>query len=182
MRITTFCSSRCLPFAALLTLLYSAVAHGGPLFDETRRVVLPAEAAASILKRHSANGDWRTDEWAISSENLDRLEVVLAAALGKSDLGLPSLEARARNFYRQYMPARWKDLHVIIVNGFYESDSDLFPNRGIALDRWKHELVTAFGGGCWFWYTVYVVEQDRLMVFQAEGSPLHATVACNGPK
>jgi hypothetical protein len=167
-------------FATLLTLLHSAVAHGEPLFDESKRVVLPSEAATSILKRHSANGDWRTDEWTISSENLDRLEVALASALAKSDFGLSSF--KTRDFYRQYMPARWKDLHVIIVNGFYASQSDLFPNRGIAPDRWKHELVTVFGGGCGFWYTVYVVERNRLMVFQGDGSRRHATVVCNAPK
>jgi hypothetical protein len=131
--------------------------------------------------RHSANADWRTDQWTITSENLDRLEVALAPALVKSDFGLSSFKARARDFYRQYMPARWKDLHVIIVNGFYASESDLFSNR-IAPDRWKHDLVTVFGGGCGFWYTVYVVEQNRLMVFQDDGSRRHATVVCNAPK
>jgi hypothetical protein len=99
----------------------------------------------------------------------------------KSEFGLSSFKARARDFYRQYIPARWKDLHVIIVNGFYASESDLFSNR-IAPDHWKHELVTVFGGGCGFWYTLYVVEQNRLMVFQDEGSRRHATVVCNAPK
>src|SRR5437899_2508750 len=94
----------------------------------------PGEAATSFLKRHGAGGDWRAAGWAISPEDLDRLEVALASALPKSGIRLPSF--KARDFYRQYIPARWKNLHVIIVNGFFASESELFPNQGIAPDRW----------------------------------------------
>jgi hypothetical protein len=34
----------------LLTRLHSAVANAGPLFDETKRVVLPSKAATTILE------------------------------------------------------------------------------------------------------------------------------------
>jgi hypothetical protein len=166
-------------WSVLLTLLHSAVAHGGPLFDETRRVVLPSEAARPILERRNVGGDWQTDEWTISSENLDRLEVALAPALAKAGFGRTSF--KARDFYRQYMPARGKGLQVIVVNGFYWSNSDLFPDHGIPVDQWKRELVTAFGGGCGFWYAVYVIEQDRFMAL-ASRAERRAAVICNAPK
>ena len=166
-------------FSVLLTSLQPAVAGSEPLFDETRRVVLPSDTATSILKWRNPDADWRADEWAISSENLDHLEVVLASALAKA--GIDRTSFKPQKFYRQYMPARWKDLHIILVNGFYTSVSDLFPNRGIAPDQWKHELVTVFGGGCAYWYAVYVVEQNRLMVLQSDRSH-QVTVVCNAPK
>jgi hypothetical protein len=102
--------------SVLLTLLHSAVAHGGPLFDETRRAVLPSEAESPILERRNARGDWRTDEWAIGSQNLDHLEVALASALANAEFGRTSF--KVRHFYRQYMPARYKGLQVIVVNAF----------------------------------------------------------------
>jgi hypothetical protein len=169
-----------LVLAVLLTGLHSIAAVGEPLFDATKRVVLPSEAAASILKRRSANHDWSTGEWAISSEDLDHLEGALGPAMAKAGIGLKSF--KAHEFYRQYMPARWKDLHVIIVNGFYKSASDLFPDRGIAPDQWKHELVTTFGGGCGYWYAVYIVEQNRLMALKNGHGSRDATLICNAPK
>jgi hypothetical protein len=173
-------SLRPLVFAALLSLLCSGVAHGKTPFDPTKRAVLPSEAAAPLLKRHDTEGDWRTSEWTISPKDLDRLEAVLAPALRKSDVGRSSF--RIREFYRQYMPARWKTFHVIVVNGFNASPSDLFPDRGISPDQWRHERMTVFGGGCGYWYTVYVVEQNRLMVFPDDGSRHKDKVVCNAPK
>ncbi len=101
--------------------MHSAVANTGPMFDETKRVVLPGEAATTILKWYVADDAWSTSEWAISSENLDLLEVALSSALAKAGFGTMSF--KTWSFYRQYMPAQWKGLHLIVVNGFYESAS-----------------------------------------------------------
>ena len=150
-------------------------ANGG----QTKRVILPSEAATTILERYVTGDNWSTTEWPIKAENLDRLEVVLAPALAKAGLRRMSLETEV--FYRQYMPARWKGLRLIVVNGFYKSASELFPDKGADPDQWKHELLTAFGGGCWFWRAVYVVEQNRLMVLQSHGG-IRSTLICNGPK
>jgi hypothetical protein len=164
----------------LLTGLHSVAAVGEPLFDESKRVVLPSKAAAPILERRRAGNDWTTSEWSISTEDLDHLEGALAVEMEKAGNGISSF--KTHEFYRQYMPARWKGLNVIIVNGFDKSVSDLFPDRGIAPDQWKHELVTTFGGGCAYWYAVYVVEQNRLMVLKNSDGSRHATLICNAPK
>lgn len=164
----------------LFTGLHSAVAKGEALFDETRSVVLPSEDAASILKRLHADNGWSTDEWSISSNNLNDLETALAGAMGKVSAGLTAF--KAHDFYRQYMPARWKEHRVIVVNGFYKTASDLFPDRGIATDQWKHELVTAFGGGCAYWYAVYIVDQNRLKALKTGDGSRRTTLVCNGPK
>jgi hypothetical protein len=163
----------------LLTVVHSAVANTGQKFEVTKRVVLPSEAATTILKWYVAGGAWSTSEWAISSENLDQLEVGLASALAKS--GFDTTSFKTRSFYRQYMPAQWKGLHLIVVNGFYESASDMFPDKNIDPDLWKHELLVSFGGGCYQWRAVYIVEQNRFMVLQSHGGR-RSTVICNGPK
>jgi hypothetical protein len=163
---------------ALLAMLHSAIAAAEPRFDETKRAVLPGEAAGIILKRYIADGKWTPNNWAISSENLDLLEVALGSALAKAGVGTTSF--KAEGFYRQYMPAQWKGLHVIVVNGFYASASDLFPERGISPDLWKHELLTVFGGGCGYWNAVYVVERNEFMVPRGRGR--HSAVLCNAPK
>jgi len=173
-------SLRPLVFVVLLPLLCSGVAHSKSPFDATKRAVLPSKAAAPLLERHDADGDWRASEWTISPKDLDRLEAVLAPALRTSDVGRSSFDTHA--FYRQYMPVRWKTFHVIVVNGFNASASDLFPDRGISPDQWKHELMTVFGGGCGYWYTVYVVEQNRLMALPREGARRKSAVVCNAPK
>jgi hypothetical protein len=103
---------------------------------------------------------------------------VLGLALAKA--GFDTMSFKTRSFYRQYMPAQWKGLHLIVVNGFYASASDMFPDKGIDPDKWKHEILTAFGGGCGFWRAIYIVEQDRLMALQPHSHL--ATVVCNGPK
>jgi len=105
----------------LLTVLQSAVANAEPRFDETKRVILPSEAATTILKWYVADGNWSTAEWPISSENLDLVEVALASALAKE--GFQQMSFKTQVFYRQYMPAQWKGLHLIVVNGFYRSAS-----------------------------------------------------------
>jgi dihydrofolate reductase len=168
---------------ALLILLFNqnaAIANAEPLFDQTKWVVLPAEAATTILKWYVPGHAWTTSEWEISSEVLGPLEVALASGLAKAGVGQTS-SFKTQDFYRQYMPARWKRLHLIVVNGFYESASDMFPDKGIDPGQWKHELSTVFGGGCGFWRAIYVVEQNRLMVLQSHGGS-RSTVICNGPK
>jgi hypothetical protein len=164
----------------IFTGFHPAVADGEPPFDETRSVILPSEDAASILKRIHSDSGWSTDDWSISSSNLNDLETALAAAMGKVSSGLEGF--KAHDFYRQYMPARWKEHRVIVVNGFYKTASDLFPDRGIATDQWKHKLATAFGGGCAYWYAVYIVDQNRLKALKTGDGSRHATLVCNGPK
>jgi|HubBroStandDraft_4_1064222.scaffolds.fasta_scaffold604721_2 hypothetical protein len=165
--------------SVFLTAFQSTVANAGPLFDDTKRAILPSHAATTILKSYVADGNWDTAEWPISSEDLDLLEVALAPALSKEVL--PRTSLTVHDFYRQYMPARWKGLRVIVVNGFYASNSDLYPNdRRIDPDEWKHELLTIFGGGCGFWSAIYIVEQNRLMSSQSDSD--HAMVVCNARK
>jgi hypothetical protein len=166
--------------AALLSSSQPVVADEERPFDETKRVVLPSQAAATILKRRRADTEWDASEWSISNEDLDHLESALAVEMGKEGGGLRSF--KPHEFYRQYMPARWKGLRVIVVNGFDKSASDLFPDRGFSPDQWKRELMTAFGGGCAYWYAVYVVDQNRLMILKNSDGSRHATLICNGPK
>ena len=170
------------PFAlvVLLTELHLAVADGENLFDPAKRAVLPSEAAASILERRRAGDDWITSEWLISAENVDHLEEALIVEMGKTGSGLRSF--KPHEFYRQYMPARWKGFKAIVVNGFDKSASDLFPGRGIPTDQWRRELVTTFGGGCAYWYAVYIVEQNRFMELNNSDGSRRATLICNGPK
>ena len=154
-------------------------ADGDRLFDQAKRVVLPGAAATSVLRRQKSDSDWSVDEWEISVESLDQVEVALAAALKRAGIGPPSFNAH--NFFRQYMPARWRGMRIIVVNGFYTSPGDLFPGSGIDPEKWKHELVTAFGGGCAFWYGVYVVEQHRFMPLNGDRGD-RSMLICNAPK
>jgi hypothetical protein len=165
--------------SVLLTVLNPAAANANPMFDKTKRAVLPSEAATTILEWYVADGRWSTSEWAISSEDLDRVEFALGSAIEKPVFRQPLY--KTRGFYRQYMPAQWNGLHLIVVNGFYASASDIFPDHGADPDQWKHELWTVFGGGCGFWRAVYIVEQNRLMLLQSYGGH-RSTVICNGAK
>jgi hypothetical protein len=58
----------------------------------------------------------------------------------------------------------------------------MFPDRGIPRDLWKHELLKVFGGGCGYWYTLYVVEQNRLMAFPDDESHHKNAIVCNAPR
>ena len=161
----------------LLALLSSEAADAGTQFDEAKRVVLPAEAATTILKWYVADGNGVAEEWPVSSGDLDHLEVALATVLAKANFGrLP------QRLYRQYMPARWKGLRLIVVNGFDDTMLDLEKqlDKNVDLTQWKHKLVVSFGGGCLQWRAVYIVEQKRFMVLNNGGH--HATVICNAPK
>jgi hypothetical protein len=168
-----------LALPTLLAALHAGVADAGPQFDETKRVVLPSTAATTILKWYVADGNWTTEDWSVSSADLDHLELTLATALAKAGFGRMSF--KTWGFYRQYMPARWKGIHLIVVNGFYESASDMFPDKNIDPDLWKHELLISYGGGCYQWRAVYIVEQNRFMVLQSHGGH-RSMVICNGPK
>ncbi len=169
---------RPITLSILLTVFQSAVANAGPLFDDTKRAILPSHWAPTILKRYVAVDNWSMDDWPIGSENLDPVEVALASALAKE--ALPRTSWKAQDFYRQYMPARWKGFHLIVVNGFYASSSELYPNdKRIDPNDWKHELMLIFGGGCGFWSAIYIVEQNRLMSLQPDSD---TTVVCNAPK
>jgi hypothetical protein len=170
---------RSITLSVLLTLFQSAVANAGPLFDETKRAILPSDWAPHVVRRYVTIDNWSMDDWPISSENLDLLEVALAPALAKEVL--PRTSLKAQDFYRQYMPVRWKGLHLIVVNGFYASNSELYPNdKRIDPDDWKHELMVIFGGGCGYWSAIYIVEQNRLMSSQPDSDD--ATVVCNARK
>jgi hypothetical protein len=170
---------RSITLSVLLTVFQSTVANAGPLFDETKRSILPSHWAPIILKRYVAIDNWSMDDWPITSENLDLLEVALAPALAQEVL--PRTSLKAQDFYRQYMPAEWKGLHLIVVNGFYASNAELHPNdKRIDPDDWKHEFMLIFGDGCGFWNAVYIVEENRLMSLQPDSD--HATVVCNARK
>jgi hypothetical protein len=162
---------------SVMALLNSGAAAAAAQFDEAKRVVLPAEAATTILKWYVADGNGIAEEWSVTSGDLDHLEVALAAALAKANFGRP-----LQTLYRQYMPARWKDLRLIVVNGFDDNMLD-FEKRLDAnadLTQWKRKLIVSFGGGCLQWRAIYIVEQNRLMVMNVLGH--HATVLCNAPK
>lgn len=170
---------RSITLSVLLAVFQSTVANAGPLFDDTKRAILPSHWAPTILERYVAVDGWSMDDWPISSEELDRLEIELASALAKEVV--PRTSLKAHDFYRQYMPAKWKGLHLIVVNGFYASNSELYPNeKRIDPDDWKHEFVLIFGDGCGFWNAIYIVEQNRLMSLQPDSD--HATVVCNARK
>jgi hypothetical protein len=173
--IRLFLREIAIAFGVFLILLEPALADREPPFDQNKGVVLPSNAATPILQRRRAGYEWKTEEWAITSDQQGRLEIKLAAALEKV---LKGTSLKVGNYYRQYMPAQWKQSHVILVNGFYRSPSDAFPGRGVAADQWKHSLVNAFGGGCEVWYAVYVVEQDRLLELGNDGRAM----ICNAPK
>ncbi len=84
-------------FTAVLALLNSEVAaDAGMHFDEAKRVVLPAEAATTILKWYIADGNGVAEEWPVRSGDLDHLEVALATALAKANFGRP-----LQTLYRQ---------------------------------------------------------------------------------
>jgi hypothetical protein len=163
---------------ALLALLNSEVAaDAGMHFDEAKRVILPAEAATTILKWYVADGNGVAEEWPVRSGDLDHLEVALATALAKANFGRP-----LQSLYRQYMPARWNGLRLIVVNGFDDTmlDFEKQLDKNADLTQWKRKLVVSFGGGCLQWRAVYIVEQNRFMVLNNLGH--HATVLCNAPK
>jgi hypothetical protein len=166
---------------AALTVLsasHAVAAYAGPQFDETRRVVLPSEEAKTILQWYAPDRPWVTSDWNVTTAELDGLEVSLTKALDKAKVGNRSI--RTWSFYRQYMPARWKGLRLVVVNGFYETAADAFPDKGIDPDQWKKKLMVAFGGGCMAWRAVYIVERDSFMTLHSDG--LRARVLCNGPK
>jgi len=53
--------------------------------------------------------------------------------------------------------------------------------------RWRTKESTLlvlglFGGGCGYWYTLYVVEQNRLMAFPDDESHHKNAIVCNAPK
>jgi hypothetical protein len=104
---------------ALLITFHSTAAYSGPQFDETRRFVLPSKAATTILNYYFADGDWAADEWPVSSQDPRHLEVALATTLRKA--GFDKKSRKLQSYHRQYMPARWQDRHLIIVNGYSET-------------------------------------------------------------
>jgi hypothetical protein len=162
----------------VLSACHPVNAYAGPQFDETKRIVLPSEYAKTILQWHAPDQQWVATDWPVTAVDLDRLEIPLRKALVDAKVGDASM--KTWNFYRQYMPARWNGFRLIVVNAFYETGADMFPDKGIDPDEWKRKLVVAFGGGCMFWRAVYIVEQDRFMTLKNYGHP--ASVLCNGPK
>jgi hypothetical protein len=91
---------------ALFAVLHS-VASAGHQFDETKRVVLPSEPATTILKWYVADGNWITEDWPVSSRELDHLEFTLATALAKADFGSgPPSRAKQIYGFEQPRPSR----------------------------------------------------------------------------
>ena len=162
----------------VLSACHPAEACAGPQFDETKRIVLPSEDAKTILQRYAPDPLWVAQDWPVTAGDLDRLEIPLRKALVDAKVGNASM--KTGSFYRQYMPARWKGVRLIVVNGFYETNAEMFPDQGIDPDEWKRKLMVAFGGGCRFWRAVYIVEEDRFMTL--ENYSHRASVLCNGPK
>ena len=165
---------------ALLAVSHSGAADAGPRFDETKRVVLPSEAATTILKWYVAAGNWTTEDWPVSVGDLDRFDLAHAIALTKANFGWgPPNPLR---LYRQYIPARWKGLRVIVVNGFDEAilDMEKLLDKSIDPAQWKRELLVSYGGGCLQWRAVYIVEQNRFMVLHHHIR--RAPAVCNAPK
>lgn len=148
-----------------------------PTLDPERGVVLPSVLAKGVFKQHRKNVVLRVEEWEITPAILSSVDAALSLALKKDRIGqgLPSLP----NYYRQYLPGRLRQSRVIFVNGFDQTDSDMFPDRGIPADRWRHQLMIAYGGGCGFWYGVYLVDEDRFLELGPKGDRL---IICNGPK
>jgi len=170
-----------LRIVAALTVLSACPAvsvHAGTPFDQTKRIVLPSEDAKTILQWYAPDRQWVTSDWTVTAADLDRLENSLATALAKARVGNASM--KTWSFYRQYMPARWKGFRLVVVNGFYETGADVFPGRGLDPDEWKKKLMVTFGGGCFAWRAVYVVEWDSFMTLRSQSH--RASVLCNGPK
>jgi hypothetical protein len=170
--------SRIVVLLTVLSACHSVEAYAGSQFNETKRTVLPSEYAKTILQWYVPDRRWVASDWRVTALDLDRLEVSLGKALIDAKVGNASM--KTWSFYRQYMPARWNGFRLIVVNGFYETGADAFPDKGIDPNEWKRKLMVAFGGGCMVWRAVYIVEQDRFMTLKNYGH--RARVLCNGPK
>lgn len=175
---TTRLRLRIVIYLTALWACHTIAAYAGTQFDEAKRVVLPSENAKTILQWYAPDQQWHLNDWTVTTADLDRLECSLENALAKAKVGNAS--RKTWNFYRQYMPARWMGLRLIVVNGFYETAADLFPDKGIDPDQWKRQLMIGFGGGCMEWRAVYVVERDSFMTLRGQGH--RGNVICNGPK
>jgi hypothetical protein len=175
---------------ALISTLGCAVVLAGvdmgsadttPLLDADRGVVLPSSLAEGIFEQQRARAKLilQVDEWEITKNDLTRVDSALATALKKEHIGqgLPTLP----HYYRQYLPGRLQQSRIIFVNGFAQTQSDMFPDRATPADQWKHELMTAYGGGCGFWHGIYSVEQDRFLVLDRTGGH-DRVIMCNAPK
>jgi hypothetical protein len=167
--------------AACIALGIAGMAIGSPPknpvihpFDPTTRVILTGDAAATLLKMEGAGRDWRAEPWDISSKDLDRLERDLLPGLA-ADLKTDEESLDTKDYYRQFAAARWKQYHVILVNGFTSNLADVPGPK----EHWKHSLVMVLDGGCSFWRTAYVVEQRRFLLIDRDGSG-RKTIACNG--
>jgi hypothetical protein len=132
-----------------------------------------------LWKRQGQSEGWNVDDWRIAPEDLNRADVALAAEIARAGIGrgLPTTP----HYYRQYMPARMRGERVILINGFDRTDAEMFPGHGIPTDQWKHDLVTAFGGGCAFWHAAYLVNHNRLLVLSRLGG-YDQKIVFNGPK
>jgi hypothetical protein len=178
-------SRRCfrgLIFAIYAMLLAGVDARGGdttPALDPDRGVVLPSALADGFFKQHRANVILQVDEWQITPDELSLVDGALATALKEERIGqgLPALP----HYYRQYLPGRLRQSRIVFVNGFVQTESEMFPDREIPADRWRHQLVVAYGGGCGFWYGVYIVDESRFLVLDHKNAN-GRRIICNGPK
>jgi hypothetical protein len=147
--------------------------------DADRGVILPSAAAQGVFEQHRANLNLQVDQWEITADDLSRVDAALVAALRKERIGqgLPTLP----HYYRQYLPGRLRQSRIVFVNGFDQTESEMFPDRAIPVDQWKYEMMVAYGGGCGFWYGVYLIDEGRFLILDRTSN--HARmILCNGPK
>lgn len=161
---------RCTALLFSVTAFTAAVA---PLFDSDRAVVLPSAFGKDLWERHRVGSGWLADDWTITADDLKRTDIALAGEFSRARIG--------RGLPGQYMPGRWHGDRVIFINGFGQTDAEMFSGRGTPTDRWKHEPVIAFGGGCWFWYAAYLADQNRFVVLNRQGGH-DQRIVCNRPK
>lgn len=173
-------SSLSIIFFICAVLLADLDARGGgaiPPLDPDRGVILPSALAEGIFKQHRSNVVLQVDDWQITPDDLSHVDAALTSALKRESVGSGS--ATPPNYYRQYVPGRFHQSRVIYVNGFEQTESEMFPDRGIPADRWKHTLVIAYGGGCGFWYGIYLIDEGRLLLLD---HTRNRRIICNAPK
>lgn len=147
------------------------------VLDPDRRVVLPSAPTDGIFKQRRSLRVLQVDEWEITPDDVSHVDAALSSVLKSERVG--DGLATTPNYYRQYVPARLHQSRAIYVNGFNQTESDMFPNRGISPDRWKHSLVITYGGGCAFWYGIYLIDEGRFLILDHKNN---RHIICNGPK
>ena len=147
--------------------------------DADKAVVLPSALGDGLFKQRGEDFDLNVDDWEITPDDLRRVDSALLKELRQNltGLGLPTVP----NYYRQYLPARARQGRAIFILGFSETASQMFPDRDIPSDEWKHKLMVAYGGGCAFWYAIYSMERRSFLILRHDGNR-DRSIICNAPK